>query len=86
MHIKTLPLDTFQCDKWIAMGDIVLDFTLKDYDQYNFNDLYIVHSSGNDHRVFCIYRPRRNGVRAWSRADLLGYIYDYGKLLTFISL
>ena len=75
-----------ECDKWIAVGNIVLDFTLKDYDRYNFNDLYIVDSSGNEDGVFCVFRPRRNGVRDWSRADLVGYIYDYGELLNFIHL
>ena len=46
MLIKTVEVETLECDKWIAVGDIVLDFTLKDYDRYNFNDLYIVDSSG----------------------------------------
>ena len=86
MRIKTVPLDEFQCHKWIAVGDIVLDFTLKDYDQYNFNDLYLIDSSGNGDGVFCVFRPRRNGVGAWSRADLIGYIYDYGELFNFINL
>ena len=36
-------VDTINCHKWIAVGDIYLDFTLMDYDRYNFNDLYIVH-------------------------------------------
>ena len=50
------------------------------------NDLYIVDSSGNEDGVFCVFRPRRNGVGDWSRADLVGYIYDYGELLNFIHL
>ena len=79
-------VDTYDCHKWIAVGDIVLDFPLKDYDQYFFNDLYIVGSSGNDDGVFCVYRPRRNGVGEWSRADLIGYIYNYRELLNFINL
>ena len=86
MRINAIPVDSYKCDKWIAVGDIVLDFILKDYDSYNFNDLYIVGSSGNDNGVFCVYRPRRNGVREWSRADLIGYIDDYGHLLNFINL
>ena len=86
MCITTVPLDSFQCHKWIAVRDIVLDFTLKDYDRYNFNDLYIVDSSGNDDGVFCVFRPRRNGLGDWSRADLIGYIYDYSQLLNFIHL
>ena len=57
MHITTVPLDGFQCDKWIAVRDIFLNFTLKDYDTYFFNDLYIVANSGNDDGVFCVYRP-----------------------------
>ena len=36
MSIKVIDIDTIQCDKWIAVGDIVLDFTLKDYDMYYF--------------------------------------------------
>ena len=86
MHIKMLEVDTYDCHKWIAVGDIVLNFPLKDYDQYFFNDLYIVGSSGNDDGVFCVYRPQRNGVGEWSRADPIGYIYDYGELLNFINL
>ena len=86
MLIKTVEVETLECDKWIAVGDIILDFTLKDYDRYNFNDLYIVDSSGNEDGVFCIFRPRRNGVGDWSWADLVGYIYDYGELLNFIHL
>ena len=68
------------------MGDIFLNFTLKDYDTYFFNDLYTVAKSGNDDGVFCVYRPRRNGTGLWTSAHLLGYIYDYGKLLNFIDL
>ena len=86
MLIKTVEVETLECDKWIAVGDIILDFTLKDYDRYNFNDLYIVDSSGNEDGVFCVFRPRRNGVGDWSRADLVGYIYDYGELLNLIHL
>ena len=86
MCIKTVEVDMYDCHKWIAVGDIVLDFPLKDYNQYFFNDLYIVGSSGNDDGVFCVYRPRRNGVGEWSRADMIGYIYDYGELLNFINL
>ena len=79
-------VDMYDCHKWIAVGDIILDFPLKDYDQYFFNDLYIVGSSGNNNGVFCVYRPWRNGVGEWSRADLIGYIYNYGELLNFINL
>ena len=86
MCIKKVEMDMHDCHKWIAVGDIVLNFPLKDYDQYFFNDLYIVGSSGNDDGVFCVYRPQRNGVGEWSRADLIGYIYDYGELLNFINL
>ena len=86
MRIKTVQLDTFECHKWIAVGDIVLDFLLKDYDTYNFNDLYLLKSSGNNDGIFCVFRPRRNGVGVWSRADLVGYIYDYGELFNFIDL
>ena len=86
MCIKTVEVDTYDCHKWIAVGDIVLNFPLKDYNQYFFNDLYIVGSSGNDDGVFCVYRPQRNGVGEWSRADLIGYIYDYRQLLNFINL
>ena len=86
MHIRTVPLDSFQCDKWIAVGDIVLDFHLKDYDRYNFNDLYIVDISGDKDGVFCVFRPRQNGLGDWSRVDLIGYIYDYSELLNFIHL
>ena len=86
MSIKVIDIDTIQCDKWIAVGDIVLDFTLKDYDTYYFNDLYIVDSSGNNDGVFCVFRPRRNTLGEWSRADLIEYIYDYGELLNFIHL
>ena len=86
MSIKGIDIDTIQCDKWIAVGDIVLDFTLKDYDMYYFNDLYIVDSSGNNDGVSCVFRPRRNTLGEWSRADLIGYIDDYGELLNFIHL
>ena len=79
-------VDMYDCHKWIAVGYIVLDFPLKDYDQYFFNDLYIVGNSGNDDGVFCVYRPHRNGVREWLRADLIGYIYDHGEILNFINL
>ena len=40
------------------------------YDQYNFNDLYIVENSGV----------------VWSRVDLWGYIKKFKNLLTFINL
>ena len=45
MELKPVahPVETIKCHKWIAVGDIYLDFTLMDYDRYNFNDLYIVH-------------------------------------------
>ena len=85
-QVKPIDLDVFECHKWIAVGDIYIDYPLMDYDQYNFNDLYIVERSGDNDGVFGLYRPRRNGVRAWSRADLLCYIRNYKKLLTFIDL
>ena len=64
MHIKTVEVDTYDCHKWIAVGDIdlVLDFPLKDYKQYYFSDLYIVGNSGNDDGIFYVYKPRKNGV------------------------
>ena len=86
MCIKTVPLDSFQCDKWIAVRDILLDFTLKDYDHFQFNNLYIMHRSGNNDGVFGVYRPRRNTYGNWSRADLIGFTFDYGELLTFIDI
>ena len=66
--------DDIKCHKWIAVGDIYLDFTLMDYDRYNFNDLYIVHTSREDDGSFCVYRPRRNSVGEWAKADVIGYI------------
>ena len=84
--IKAIEVDSYDCHKWIALGDIVLDFPLKDYDTYYFNDLYIVDSSGNNDGVFSILRPRRNGIGDWSRADIIGYIFGYGELLNFIHL
>ena len=65
MELKPVahPVDTIKCHKWIAVGDIYLDFTLMDYDRYNFNDLYIVHNSHENDGAFCVYRPRRN--RCW---------------------
>ena len=86
MSLRSLHLDSFRCHKWIAVGDIYLDFELMPYDQYNFNDLYIVENSGDNDGIFCVLRPRRNSVREWSRADLWGYIKKYKKLLTFIDL
>ena len=54
MELKPVvhPVDTIKCHKWIAVGDIYLDFTLMDYDRYNFNDLYIVHDSCENDGVF----------------------------------
>ena len=78
--------DDIKCHKWIAVGDIYLDFTLMDYDRYNFNDLYIVHTSREDDGSFCVYRPRRNSVGEWAKADVIGYIKKYKKLLNFIDL
>ena len=86
MSLRSLHLDSFRCHKWIAVGDIYLDFELMPYDQYNFNDLYIVENSGDNDGIFCVLRPRRNSVGEWSRADLWGYIKKYKKLLTFIDL
>ena len=57
-----------------------------DYDRYNFNDLYIVHNSRDNDGVFCVYRPRRNSVGEWAKADVIGFIKNYKKLLTFIDL
>ena len=50
--ITAIEVDSYNCHKWIAVGDIVLDFPLKDYDRYYFNDLYIVDSSGNNDGAF----------------------------------
>ena len=88
MELKPVahPVDTIKCHKWIAVGDIYLDFTLMDYDRYNFNDLYIVHKSHDNDGFFCVYRPRRNIVGEWAKADLIGIIRNYKKLLTFIDL
>ena len=86
MLIKTVEVETLECDKWIAVGDFVLDFTLKDYDRYNFNDLYIVDSSGNEDGVFCIFQLRRNGVRDWSRLTLLDISMTMENFSTFIHL
>ena len=86
MSLRSLHLDSFRCHKWIAVSDIYLDFELMPYDQYNFNDLYIVENSGDNDGIFCVLRPRRNSVGEWSRADLWGYIKKYTKLLTFIDL
>ena len=84
--LEILDLTTFRCHKWIAVGDIFLDFTLMAYDQYNFNDIYIVESSGDQDGVYCIFRPRRNSFGQWARKTLVGYIKNYEKLLNFISL
>ena len=54
MSLRTLDLDSFQCHKWIAVGDIYLDFELMPYNQYNFNDLYIVENSGDNDGIFCV--------------------------------
>ena len=78
--------ENIKCHKWIAVGDIYLDFTLMDYDRYNFNDLYILHNSRDNDGVFCVYRPRRNSVGEWAKADVIGFIKNYKKLLTFIDL
>ena len=86
MEIVETLVDTIKCHKWIAVGDIYLDFPLVDYDRFQFNDIYLVGSSGENDGVFCVYRPRRNGVGVWARADLIGYIRNYKKLLTFIGL
>ena len=88
MELKPVvhPMDTIKCHKWIAVGDIYLDFTLMDYDRYNFNDFYIVHNSRENDGVFCGYRPRRNSVGEWAKADLIRFIKNYKKLLTFIDL
>ena len=48
--------ENIKCHKWIAVGDIYLDFRLMDYDRYNFNDLYILHNSCDNDGVFCVYR------------------------------
>ena len=79
-------VDTIKCHKWFVVGDIYLDFTLMDYDRYNFKDLYIVHNSGEKDGVFCVHTPPRNSVGEWPKADLKGYIKNYKKLLTFIDL
>ena len=86
LKMSLCTLDSFQCHKWIAVGDIYLDFELMPYDQYNFNDLYIVEKSGNNDGIFCVLPPHRNSVGEWSRANLWGYIKKYKKLLTFIDL
>ena len=78
--------ENIKCHKWIAVRDIYLDFTLMDYDRYNFNDLYILHNSRDNNSVFCVYRPRRNSVGEWAKADVIGFIKNYKKLLTFIDL
>ena len=80
--------ENIKCHKWIAVGDIYLDFTLMDYGRYNFNDLYIVHTSHEDDGSFCVYRPRRNTVGEWAKTNVIGYIkkYKYKKLLNFIDL
>ena len=67
-------MDTIKCHKWIAVGHIYLDFTLMDYDRYNFNDLYILYNSCDNDGVFCVYRPRRNSVGEWAKADVIGFI------------
>ena len=87
MELKPVahPVDTIKCHKWIAVGDIYLDFTLMDYDRYNFNDIYIVHNSCDNDGVFCVYRPRRNSVGEWAKADVIGFIKNDKKLLTFID-
>ena len=85
-RINTFDPDTLDVHKWIAVGDIYLDFPLLDYDRFNFNDLYILQNSGDDDGVFCVYRPRRDVRGAWSTADLIGYVRNYSKLLTFIDL
>ena len=54
MSLRTLDLDSFQCHKLIAVGDIYLDSELMPYDQYNFNDLYIVENSGDNDSIFCV--------------------------------
>ena len=77
--------ENIKCHKWIAVGDIYLDFTLMDYDRYSFNDLYILHNSRDNDGVFCVYRPRRNSVGEWVKADVIGFIKNYKKLLTFID-
>ena len=74
MSLRSLLLDSFKCHKWIAVGDIYLDFELMPYDQYNFTDLYIVENSGNNDGIFCVLQPGRNSAGEWSRADLWGYI------------
>ena len=88
MELKPVahPVDTIKYHKWIAVVDIYLDFTLIDYNRYNFNDLYIVHNSCQNNGVFCVYRPRRNSVGEWAKADVIGYIKNSKKLLTFIDL
>ena len=86
MSLRSLHLDSFRCHKWIAVSDIYMDFELMPYNQYNFNDLYIVENSGDNDGIFCVLRPHRNSVGEWSRADLWGYIKKYTKLLTFIDL
>ena len=78
--------ENIKCHKWIAVGDIYLDFRLMDYDRYNFNDLYILHNSCDYDGVFCVYRPRRNSVGEWAKADVIGFFKNYKKLLTFIDL
>ena len=55
MSLRTLNLDSLKCHKWIAVGDIYLDFKLMPYDHYNFNDLYIVESSGDNDGIFCVF-------------------------------
>ena len=88
MELKPVahPVETINCHKWIAVGDIYLDFTLMDYDSYNFNSLYIVHKSRDNDGAFCVYRPRRNSVGEWAKADVVCFIRNYNKLLTFIDL
>ena len=84
--LEILDLTTFRCHKWIAVGDIFLDFTLMAYDPYNFNDIYIVESSGDQDGVYCVFRPRRNSFGRWARKTLMGFIKHNEKLMNFISL
>ena len=84
--LTTLQIDNIEVHKWIAVGDIFIDYPLMDYDMYNFNDLYLVEKSKDYEGAYCVFRPRRNGRGEWSRADLICYIRGYGKLLNFINL
>ena len=84
--LTTLQIDNIEVHKWIAVGDIFIDYPLMDYDMYQFNDLYLVEKSKDYEGLYCVFRPRRNGRGAWSRADLICYIRGYEKLLNFINL